>query len=52
MPTKLITTIMNIGKKINNDTDREVVAEFYGYLTNIDASRQSFRNLLITIGLK
>jgi len=38
MPTKLTTTITNLGKKINNDIDREVVAGFYGYLTNIDAS--------------
>jgi integrase/recombinase XerD len=42
MPAKLTTTINNINK-VHNDINRDLIAEFYKYLTSIDTS-ESYQN--------
>ncbi|WP_458747413.1 hypothetical protein [Candidatus Nitrosocosmicus sp. T] len=38
MPAKLITTIKNIEIKVENETNRQLIKEFYKYLTSINTS--------------
>ncbi len=48
MPAKLITTVKNIGIKVTNTTNRELITEFYNYLTNIDTS-ENYQNGLLKV---
>ena len=48
MPAKLITTIKNIEVKVENETNRLLIKEFYEYLTSIDTS-ENYRNGLIKV---
>jgi integrase/recombinase XerD len=48
MPAKLATTIKNIEKKVHNNTNRGLIAEFYNYLTSIDTS-ESYQNGLLKV---
>ena len=48
MPAKLITTIKNIEIKVENETNRQLINEFYEYLTSIDTS-ENYRNGLIKV---
>ncbi len=38
MPAKLTTAIINIEKKLSNQTNRQLLGEFYNYLVGIDTS--------------
>ena len=48
MPAKLITTIKNIEIKVENETNRQLIKEFYEYLTSIDTS-ENYQNGLIKV---
>jgi integrase/recombinase XerD len=48
LPAKLITTIKNIGIKVENETNRQLLKEFYEYLTRIDTS-ENYQNGLIKV---
>ncbi len=48
MPAKLITTVNNIEIKVANIINRELITEFYNYLTNIDTS-ENYQNGLLKV---
>jgi len=48
MPAKLSTTLENIEKKVDNKANRELIIEFYNYLTSIDTS-ESYQNGLLKV---
>ena len=48
MPAKLDTTIKNIDIKVENETNRQLIREFYEYLTSIDTS-DNYQNGLIKV---
>ena len=48
MPAKLIITIRNIEIKLENETNRQLIKEFYEYLTSIDIS-ENYQNGLIKV---
>ncbi|MDN5845005.1 MAG: hypothetical protein L0H53_01885 [Candidatus Nitrosocosmicus sp.] len=48
MPAKLTTTIKNIDIKVANQTNRQIIKEFYQYLQNIDTS-ENYQNGLLKV---
>ncbi len=48
MPAKLSTTLENIEKKVDNKVNRDLIIEFYDYLTSIDTS-ESYQNGLLKV---
>ena len=48
MPAKLSTTLENIKKKVDNKVNRDLIIEFYNYLTSIDTS-ESYQNGLLKV---
>ena len=48
MPAKLTTTVNNIEIKVANITNRNLITEFYNYLTNIDTS-ENYQNGLLKV---
>ena len=46
MPAKLTTTIRNIEIKVTNQTNRQIIKDFYEYLQNIDTSEKYQNGLL------
>ncbi|VFJ14526.1 hypothetical protein [Candidatus Nitrosocosmicus franklandus] len=48
MPAKLITTIKNIDVKVANQTNRQIIKEFYEYLKTIDTS-ENYQNGLLKV---
>ncbi len=48
MPAKLTTTVNNIEIKVANIINRELITEFYNYLTNIDTS-ENYQNGLLKV---
>ena len=46
MPAKITTTIINIEKKLSNQTNRQLLGEFYNYLVGIDISKNYQNGLL------
>ncbi|MDN5845168.1 MAG: hypothetical protein L0H53_02710 [Candidatus Nitrosocosmicus sp.] len=48
MPAKLVTTIKNIEIKVENEVNRQLIREFYEYLTSIDTS-ENYQNGLIKV---
>jgi len=48
LPAKLTTTIKNIEIKVENETNRHLISEFYAYLTSIDTS-ENYQNGLIKV---
>jgi hypothetical protein len=48
LPAKLATTIKNIDVKIENETNRQLITEFYHYLIEIETS-ESYQNGLIKV---
>lgn len=48
MPAKLTTTIRNIDIKVTNQTNRQIIREFYEYLQNIDTS-ENYQNGLLKV---
>jgi hypothetical protein len=48
MPAKLTTTIKNIGKKVQNNINRDLITEFYDYLASIDTS-ETYQNGLLKV---
>ena len=48
MPAKLTTTIANIDIKVKNQTNRQIIKEFYNYLKSIYTS-ESYQNGLIKV---
>ncbi|MGD9533438.1 MAG: hypothetical protein AB7V56_06685 [Candidatus Nitrosocosmicus sp.] len=48
MPAKLTTTIANIDIKVANQTNRQIIKEFYQYLQNIDTS-ENYQNGLLKV---
>ncbi len=51
MPAKITTTIKNIEIKVKNETNRQLISEFYAYLTSIDTS-ENYQNGLIKVLIK
>ncbi len=48
MPAKLATTIKNIEKKVHNNINRNLITDFYNYLTSIDTS-ETYQNGLLKV---
>ena len=48
MPAKLTPTITNIDIKVKNQTNSQIIKEFYFYLKSIDTS-ESYQNGLIKV---
>ena len=48
MPAKLTTTIRNIEIKVTNQTNRQIIKDFYKYLQNIDTS-ENYQNGLLNV---
>ena len=48
MPAKLTTTIQNIDIKITNQTNRQIIKDFYEYLQKIDTS-ENYQNGLLKV---
>ena len=48
MPAKLGTTIKNIKIKVQNETNRQLMREFYEYMKSIDTS-DNYQNGLIKV---
>jgi hypothetical protein len=48
LPAKLTTTINRINTKVSNIVNRELITEFYNYLTNIDTS-ENYQNGLLKV---
>jgi len=48
LPAKLITIIKNIEIKVENETNRHLIKEYYVYLTSIDTS-DNYQNGLIKV---
>jgi hypothetical protein len=48
LPAKLATTIRNIDIKVTNQTNRQIIREFYEYLQNIDTS-ENYQNGLLKV---
>jgi hypothetical protein len=48
LPAKLTTTIKNIEIKVENKTNRELITEFYNYLTSFDTS-ENYQNGLLKV---
>ena len=48
MPAKLTTTIKNIDIKVTNQTNRQIIKDFYEYLQNIDTS-ENYQNGLLKV---
>ncbi|HEX5187682.1 MAG TPA: hypothetical protein VFV86_12410 [Nitrososphaeraceae archaeon] len=48
MPAKLTTTIKNIDIKVSNQTNRQIINDFYEYLQSIDTS-ESYQNGLLKV---
>ena len=48
MPAKLTTTIRNIDIKVTNQTNRQIIREFYEYLQNRDTS-ENYQNGLLKV---
>jgi integrase/recombinase XerD len=46
LPAKLTTTVKNIEIKMTNQTNRQIINDFYEYLQNIDTS-ESYQNGLL-----
>jgi hypothetical protein len=48
LPAKLTTTIRNIDIKVTNQTNRQIIKDFYEYLQNIDTS-ENYQNGLLKV---
>jgi hypothetical protein len=48
LPAKLTTTIRNIEIKVTNETNRQIIRDFYEYLQNIDTS-ENYQNGLLKV---
>ena len=48
MPAKLTTTIKNIDIKVTNQTNRQIINDFYEYLQNRDTS-ENYQNGLLKV---
>ncbi len=48
MPAKLSTTIQNIEIKVTNQTNRQIIKDFYEYLQNVDTS-ENYQNGLLKV---
>ncbi|CAN5767959.1 hypothetical protein BH23THE1_BH23THE1_15640 [soil metagenome] len=48
MPAKLTTTVKNIDIKVTNQTNRQIINDFYEYLQNMDTS-ESYQNGLLKV---
>jgi hypothetical protein len=48
LPAKLTTTIRNIDIKVTNQTNRQIIREFYEYLQSIDTS-ENYQNGLLKV---
>ena len=48
LPAKLTTTITNIEKKVKNQVNRQLIEEFFYYLTTIDTS-ENYQNGLLKV---
>ena len=48
MPAKLTTTIKNIEIKVTNQTNRQIINDFYEYLQNIDTS-ENYQNGMLKV---
>lgn len=46
LPAKLTTTIKNIDIKVTNQTNRQIIRDFYEYLQKIDTSKNYQNGLL------
>ena len=48
MPAKLTTTVKNIEIKVTNQTNRQIINDFYEYLQDIDTS-ENYQNGLLKV---
>ena len=48
LPAKLITTVKNIEIKVRNQTNRQIINDFYKYLQSIDTS-ENYQNGLLKV---
>ena len=48
LPAKLTTTVRNIDIKVTNQTNRQIINDFYEYLQNIDTS-ENYQNGLLKV---
>jgi hypothetical protein len=48
LPAKLTTTIQNIDIKVTNQTNRQIIKDFYEYLQKIDTS-ENYQNGLLKV---
>jgi hypothetical protein len=48
LPAKLVTTVANIDIKVKNQTNRQIIREFYDYLQSIDTS-ENYQNGLLKV---
>jgi hypothetical protein len=51
LPAKLTTTIQNIDVKVLNQTNRQIIKDFYEYLQHIDAS-ENYQNGLLKVMIR